>query len=213
VNESNETDNIYYATSMQVTVQLSNSPPDKPALLNPPNGSSHSTAFNLSWQCTDLDNDVLNYTVRSRIKGTSSWNDVVVNTNTSYTVSGWTSSDLKTYEWCVVASDGKASTTSDIREFTLTIATSIIDIDKNTRISIYPNPAKEFLIVDLGMLESKNLIIEIIDIKGTLIYKESIKSAPKDYKVQINLLDKKTGTYLVKIGIGNAIYFKKLIIE
>ncbi len=63
------------------------------------------------------------------------------------------------------------------------------------------------------MLESKNLIIEIIDIKGTLIYKESIKSAPKDYKVQINLLDKKTGTYLVKIGIGNAIYFKKLIIE
>ena len=96
-----------------------NLPPNKPSLLNPPDGNSYSSPFTLSWQCTDPDNDNLNYTIKARIKGTSIWSKLEVFTATSYYLSGWTSSDLNTYEWCVDATDGEATTTSDVREFTL----------------------------------------------------------------------------------------------
>ena len=120
VRESDETDNLYAWSSPQVTITSSNSPPNKPQLLTPGNGTSWSAPFNLTWQCTDPDpGDILNYTVRSRRKGITTWNSISVGTQTTYTISGWSASDLGTYEWSVVASDGEAQTTSDIWEFIL----------------------------------------------------------------------------------------------
>ena len=83
----------------------------------------------------------------------------------------------------------------------------------NSKILIYPNPAKEFLTIDLEMFESKNLTFEIIDPKGTLVYKESITSIPNNFKKNFNVSDKKPGTYIVKIVIDNALYIQKVIIE
>jgi len=120
VRESDETDNLYAWSSPQVIISSLNSPPNKPQLLTPENGTSWSTTFNLTWQCTDPDpGDILNYTVRVRPKGATTWNRVSVGTRTSYTISGWSSSDLGTYEWSIIASDGEDQSISDIREFTL----------------------------------------------------------------------------------------------
>jgi hypothetical protein len=301
----------YGVVNIKKKSEITNNPPNKPTLTNPPKGSNQSSTFNLTWQCTDPDvNDVLNYTVKVRIKGTSSWDIELVNTKTFYEISGWTSADLNTYEWCVVADDGKAKTTSEIREYTLvgsnsppnkpllltpangsnvgrsftfswqcsdpdiddvlnytlqfrakgmihwlklpivtsqfidvsnykldsyewcvvatdgkaestsdiweftvTPITSFRIIENNSKINIYPNPAKDFLTIDLELFESKSLNIELIDIKGNIIYKESIKSPPQYYKRQLNISDKKAGTYFIRIMVNNSMYIKKFIIE
>jgi hypothetical protein len=301
----------YGVVNIKKKSTITNNPPNKPTLTNPPNGSNQSYTFNLSWQCTDPDvNDVLNYSVKVRIKGTTSWDIKYVNTNTFCEISRWTSADLNTYEWCVVADDGKSKTTSEIREYTLVafnsppdkpllltptngsnvgrsftyswqcsdqdiddvlnytlqfrakgiihwlkapiVTNQFIDIsdyesgtyewcivasdgkaentsdiweftvspstffrniENNSKINIYPNPTKDFFTIDLELSESKSLNIELIDTKGDIIYKESIKSPPQFYIRQLNISDKKAGTYFIKITVNNSIYIKKVMIE
>lgn len=192
----------------------SNSPPNKPILSTPSNKSNVDKSFTFSWQCTDPDvNDVLNYTIRFRIKGTNDWAEELMHTQTHWDVTGLDNNyNNITFEWCIVASDGEEETISDIWEFTVLI-TNIIDIVKNFKINVYPNPAKDFLIIDLGIFESRSIIIKIFEINGTLIYKESIKSVLNNYKMQVNLSDKKPGTYIVKIKVDNTDYIQKFIKE
>jgi len=108
----------------EFTLVAANNPPNPPQLLTPGNGTSWSSPFNLTWQCSDPDpGDILNYIVRARPKGTTAWYSESVGTQTSYNISGWSTSGLGTYEWSIVVSDGKAQTVSDIWEFTLTTPT------------------------------------------------------------------------------------------
>jgi len=195
----------------EYTLVAFNSPPNKPLLLTPTNGSNVGRSFTFSWQCSDPEiDDVLNYTLQFRTKGALHWLKLPIVTSQFIDISNY---ELDTYEWCVVASDGKAESTSDIWEFTVTPITFFRNIEKDSKINIYPNPTNDFLNIDLELFESNSLNIELMDTKGNIIYKESVKSPLQYYKRQLNISDKKAGTYFIKILVNNSMYIKKVIIE
>jgi hypothetical protein len=81
-----------------------------------------------------------------------------------------------------------------------------IEEEKSHNVKIYPNPAKDYIIVDGEMNGRLNL--EIISANGKIVFsKENINSTAK---VDISQLDR--GAYIVKISNLNELIIKRLIV-
>ena len=71
----------------------------------------------------------------------------------------------------------------------------------NVGIDIFPNPSSSFVIVDFFLKESQNIEIEIYDLIGKLVFKESIgliEAGSSSRKVNINNLP--GGVYFLRVG-------------
>jgi len=73
------------------------------------------------------------------------------------------------------------------------------EVFEKKQITIYPNPTKGLIIVEIPLSEGDNARISVYDIKGSLLH---------DYKnigssTNIDLTNEPIGTYLMKIFIGN----------
>lgn len=92
-----------------------------------------------------------------------------------------------------------------------TSSTSINEIASDNLISIYPNPAKEYFIVES---KNENLFLETIkvfELTGRLVINHELNLMSNYQKIDTSSL--KQGTYFVKIFINNEIINKKLIIN
>ena len=77
---------------------------------------------------------------------------------------------------------------------------------------IYPNPANEQFVIDLTALNNGDLMsteIELIDISGRSVYKESVTSSIET----ISVIGIASGTYLVRISNSNWSQTQKLLIK
>ncbi|MCG8575892.1 MAG: T9SS type A sorting domain-containing protein [Flavobacteriales bacterium] len=77
---------------------------------------------------------------------------------------------------------------------------------------IYPNPAQTQLTVDLGQLPYKELLnmeVKLFDISGRMIYKVK----PKTQKVNLDVSNFASGTYLVEVISSNKTQTQKVIVE
>ncbi|MBC7128614.1 MAG: PKD domain-containing protein [Thermoplasmatales archaeon] len=92
-----------------------NSPPDKPSLISPSNGTTN-VGINtiLSWQCSDVDGDILTYDIYFGTFSNPPYKETVSNTN----YNPGTLSYSTTYYWRIVAKDGEYENSSDIWQFT-----------------------------------------------------------------------------------------------
>ena len=82
----------------------------------------------------------------------------------------------------------------------------LTDINNNISISVYPNPTKETVTLNLeNSTLDKNETVSIINNAGQVVYKSNITSQ----KTNINVSDLESGVYYVKVGEMK----KKLIIE
>jgi uncharacterized repeat protein (TIGR01451 family) len=83
---------------------------------------------------------------------------------------------------------------------------SIVD-DKNT-LSIYPNPASDFLNIELlGNTLNSNFEIEIYALNSQLVKHQILKNN----KTQIQISDLNSGMYYIKIKNGNHSYMSKFV--
>jgi len=77
---------------------------------------------------------------------------------------------------------------------------------------VYPNPASENVFVQVLSGVKSNLLIELSDYNGVIVYTENIVEAPLNYSTQIDLTDKPTGIYLVRVtgieGVKNGMLVK-----
>lgn len=93
----------------------------------------------------------------------------------------------------------------------VSLCTSIQKIDLNNLISIYPNPAKDYLNINIRESMENTLFICIEDVTGKQIFKETINSS--DYKIGLGQFE--DGMYILKIsdikGIG--VKTEKIIIK
>ena len=85
------------------------------------------------------------------------------------------------------------------------------NILKDEFIHVYPNPAKDFLKIDLTIFDliSNNLEIELINTLGQLISKQKITSK----NTEINLDNITSGLYILKLNSNNKIKTIKFIVE
>ena len=74
------------------------------------------------------------------------------------------------------------------------------------KVSIYPNPAKEYLFIDLpGENQAR---IEIISISGQIVHTEFISK-----KAQIEVSTLPEGIYFLKIMSKNQVIVEKIIVQ
>ncbi len=86
----------------------------------------------------------------------------------------------------------------------------IDDLNNNNQISIYPNPAKDLLYIDIGTLKvADNLIITITDLNGKIMFREDVK----DTISEIDVSTFKPSLYFVEIRTSENSKKLKLIIE
>jgi alkaline phosphatase D len=81
--------------------------------------------------------------------------------------------------------------------------------------SLYPNPAKEFVLLNFGVLKSGNLSIELIDVHGkkvkTVTKNQGVSSG--NYLQEFSVADLKPGIYFLQILSENQTISRKLVVE
>ena len=88
--------------------------------------------------------------------------------------------------------------------------TSIDHLKREPDIQYYPNPAKDYLTVEILTAQKSNILLRIIDISGRNFSLTNL-SDRNNYKVNIDLSDLKPGFYFLEISIGDKTYQKKII--
>jgi hypothetical protein len=95
------------------------------------------------------------------------------------------------------------------RTTTITISTFLNIIEnKNDLISIYPNPFKKWIAIDINNSKEKNIDIYIHNVYGQEIYNESKISRLE--KQTIDLSNYSIGLYFVTVKIENKLYNKRI---
>lgn len=85
--------------------------------------------------------------------------------------------------------------------------TSIIEKNNNTDwISIFPNPVQRTLTIKIDKPYSK-IKVEIIDVKGSVVYKKEALEVPITFNDQIHEI------YVIKLTVDNKMITRKIVIE
>jgi hypothetical protein len=84
-------------------------------------------------------------------------------------------------------------------------STDILPVENNT-MHIYPNPASDFIIVELSGASAAK--VEILNLAGNRVLSKEIISAGK-----IDITTLSQGLYLLKINIGGKFYTKKIMVK
>lgn len=119
----------------------------------------------------------------------------------------FTDSSISTenYKYYVTAKD---------RSFNESLQSNLVTVDKSLSVKdnnlstfkIYPNPTKSVVTFKFDFQNLENGLIEVFDLKGSLVYKTAIDKAI----VKIELGGKK-GLFVAKINLGEAIFYQKII--
>lgn len=67
-------------------------------------------------------------------------------------------------------------------------------------ISAYPNPVLNTLNLDFNKNVSGNVKVEVFDMKGTLVYAETLVATAKENSMKLNFLEYAPGIYLLKFS-------------
>lgn len=80
-------------------------------------------------------------------------------------------------------------------------------------VEVYPNPFQQHVVIDMDLLESQNVELEIFDIRGQQVYHLDKGTLPAGKHV-INIsemAEMSTGVYLVKMNIGTELLIRELV--
>jgi uncharacterized repeat protein (TIGR03803 family) len=96
--------------------------------------------------------------------------------------------------------------------FTTTLVSSLKNYsDKNT-ISIYPNPAKGFVNLEINSLSSRSPEIRILNVNSEIVYKKNLNINSNDYKGTIDLSSLDEGVYCIQIATNDEVITSKVIL-
>jgi len=79
----------------------------------------------------------------------------------------------------------------------------------NSLISVYPNPAKDMINVDLSSLNAAGASVKVMNANGMVVY----NAIASNNNETINTSSFNKGIYLVQVSSGNKISNKKIVIE
>jgi hypothetical protein len=76
-------------------------------------------------------------------------------------------------------------------------------------INVYPNPASDWIMVDLGEIEKGPAKVSLVDVCGQLIWSE--KKERVLIRIPVSQFD--AGVYFLRIEMGMGVYGKKVVIQ
>lgn len=112
--------------------------------------------------------------------------------------------------WTTATAKFGIKTSSAIR-----VATCIVDIEEiklRENLAIYPNPASEFININLGEnLYAAEMTVRIFDLTGKMLKKFDLKNITEE--IQINTSDLKSGLYLLMMDIDGKRITQRVMIS
>ena len=85
------------------------------------------------------------------------------------------------------------------------------NLSAQTSLTIYPNPASDFITVHSTLVNTETLKVEFSDIKGDLVLRENDLYSGNNCRVNVSGLS--PGVYFMRITAGNETLVRKVIIE
>jgi len=128
------------------------------------------------------------------------------------TVNGATTGEGN-FEYSVTITDIYGCTDSDAIIITVETQTGINSFEEKNLIKIYPVPARDFLNLEFFNDSKEEIIVELYDISGKLMYNNKFENILNNDKRQIDLTNYKNGTYLLKIFNNKVNITEKIIIQ
>jgi len=83
----------------------------------------------------------------------------------------------------------------------------------NSDIEIFPNPTNKVFHVEMTLSESIDLQMQVLDIHGRIVYKESMNNLGGKVSKSIDLSDEPSGTYLLRFIHGEQVKNKKIVLQ
>ncbi|RXR19193.1 M20/M25/M40 family metallo-hydrolase [Flavobacterium amnicola] len=90
-------------------------------------------------------------------------------------------------------------------------ALSTTTIDQDFQVSFYPNPAKDSLHINIGVLKTTEYKVSVVDSNGKVVLVKEVKNPKLIETLQISSLSK--GMYLVQLQSEDKQIFKKILID
>lgn len=76
--------------------------------------------------------------------------------------------------------------------------------------NIYPNPAQNLVNVSLSLYQNENVLIQLVDMYGRVLYKESHNNVKDRINCQINTSDLAAGMYIINVSTSKGKTSKKI---
>lgn len=99
---------------------------------------------------------------------------------------------------------------SKMQEVTVEMITSLSKLEKELAYKLYPNPAKDYLIVDYFIIGKEFSNLQIYDVYGQQL--NSINLPTNGNKIEINISDLSNGIYFIKIEGNDKLLFSQRVI-
>lgn len=91
--------------------------------------------------------------------------------------------------------------------------TGVINAENSfEKIDVYPNPAANYVNLNLSLKEYKDVKIDLYDLTGQTVFQEEYNSV-KDKQTTLDLSNMSAGTYILKLSIPEGNAFRKIIVS
>lgn len=138
------------------------------------------------------------------------WNNST--TNQTLVVNG-ASVGAGEFEYYVIVTDANTCSNSDTVIVTVNVPEGINTLEMTNLVDIFPVPAKNYINLNFIENQKENIIIELIDITGSLIYKNQIDKIHANEMYQIDVTENSNGIYYIKIYNNSFSSIKKIVIQ
>lgn len=98
-------------------------------------------------------------------------------------------------------------------DFVIGDITSSVKSTENSLLSVYPNPAKNQIFVELQGLEGSDMNVELIDLNGQVVRSEQVEAKSYDWQSNWEVSSLAPGIYMVKITSNDYQFTRKVIVQ
>ena len=179
-------------------------PCEAPTGLTATNVENH--AISITW---DANTEINNWNIRYRVAN-GDWTTQTSNTN-SYTITGLEGSTIYVIQvQADCGDDGLSEWSNSISEQTTNVG---IENHLANSITLYPNPANDFINVQRTMNNVRCLNVEVIDVYGKVIVGLPQCDSPTDGISRINVSGLANGMYFVRVTTDQGVATKPFVVK
>ena len=141
-------------------------------------------------------------TIGGTLPYTYQWQDASTDSALTVSAYGW---------YSVTVTDANSCIATDSIYIDLIDVLNDLD-DVNSQISIYPNPNKGEFNIIVKTADKTDLIIELMNVHGQLIYRKDVKNIVS-FKDAIDVSEFAKGIYYLKVNTGSQLKVEKVVIQ
>jgi hypothetical protein len=124
----------------------------------------------------------------------------------------WTISSLK-YQYVVFVQDDKTKAVLNSASGK-TSTVGIVDIKKDAKIGVYPNPADDYAVIGIKLEKESGISLNIYDISGKVVYNnEAPQASVGQNEITINTANFASGMYTIVVRTADGILREKLMVN